>query len=146
MQKFRVLSIDDMIYQYPHIKESNIRIIIITKNKYEYNFVPLLELRFDDITRDETNDKLSFISKEDIHEIKRRIPDIKKAHIIYVCCDAGISRSPAVASALARYLGDSESYSELMWKYPYANKDIFQDLLLGLRNATMAKRNKAPDC
>lgn len=138
MQKFRVLSIDDMIYQYPYIKEGNIRIIIITKNKYEYNFVPLLELRFDDITRNETNEKLSFISKEDIDKIKRRIPDIKEARIIYVCCDAGISRSPAIASALARYLEDFESYSELMWKYPYANKDIFQDLLLGLRNATVA--------
>lgn len=146
MNKFRVLSISDMIYQYPHIKEGNIRIIIITKNKYEYNFVPLLELHFDDITQNETNKKLSFISKEDITEIKRRIPDIKEARIIYVCCDAGISRSPAVASALARYLEDFESYSDLMWRYPYANKDVFQDLLLGLRNVGVAKGITAPDC
>lgn len=127
-----------MIYKYPHIKEGNIQIIIITKNEYEYNFVPLLELYFDDISRDETNEKLSFITKEDIERIKRRIPTIEKASLVFVCCDAGISRSPAVASALARYLEDFASYSELMWKYPYANKDVFQDLLLGLRNAAVA--------
>ena len=133
MNKFQVLSISDMIYKYPHIEKEGIQIITITKNKYKYNFTPMLELKFDDIAKNETNNKLSFISKEQINTIKQKLPEIKRAALVFICCDAGISRSPAVASALARYLGYFDSYSELMWRYPYANKDVFQELLLGLR-------------
>lgn len=143
MNKFQVLSIEDMIYKYPTLhkeytfKEGDIQIITITKNKYNYPFKPLLILKFDDVTPNDINtlySKTKLINKNHIKKIKEKLADIEKAHLVYVCCDAGISRSPAVAKALAHYFGDIKSYSYLSYRYPFANSYVFETVLLGLKN------------
>ena len=146
MTEFKVLAIDDMIRAYPKLEEENVKVIIITrKNDYKYSFEPLLELGFDDVTKDdmlriseESRDKFIFISQEHIDSVAEKIPEIKKADVVYVCCDAGLSRSPAVASALAHFLGEAKSYGYITYRYPYANKDVFQTLLSGL-SASLSK-------
>ena len=141
MPLFKVGAIKDMIERYPRLNElynvnlDDVQIIVITTNKYQYNFKPLLELDFDDITKQDSG-KYKFISQQHIEKIIKKLPEIKKAYLLFICCDAGISRSPAVASALAHYLGDAEAYGNLTYRYPFANHDVFTELLLGLKTHT----------
>jgi len=138
MQKFQVSSITDMINRYPHLPEmftfkyGDIQVIIITKNEYDLGFSPLLTLDFDDVMKSDKHG--TFIQKKHIESIIEKLPEIKKALLVYVCCDAGISRSPAVASALAHFLGDAKSYGNITYRYPFSNNDVFTELLRGLRD------------
>lgn len=54
-------------------------------------------------------------------------------NVLILCCDAAISRSPAVAAAIARYLGQDDE--KLVWKNPaYApNMLVFRTLCQELR-------------
>ena len=125
-----------MIEEYSKIKELypfKVEIIVITRNKYEYSFKPLLELDFDDITSEYKPIGTISIQKKHIEKIKEKIPEIKTVDTVFVCCNAGLSRSPAVAKALAHYLHDKESFNYLAYRYPFANKDVFETLLLGLK-------------
>jgi len=138
MEKFQVLSITEMIEKYPHLPEyysfkpEDIQIIVITKNEYDYNFRPLLKLDFDDVMQSDKHGV--FIQPKHIDMLIEKLPEIKNALLVYVCCDAGISRSPAVASALAHFLGDAKSYGNLTYRYPFANHDVFEEVLRGLRD------------
>lgn len=143
MQKIQVKPIEDMIQDYPKIKKQysnkEIQVIVITKEKYEYSFKPLIHLKFDDITKQDlleikSKEHFTFISEEHVDSIYKKLPEIKNADVVFVCCDAGISRSPAVASAIAHHIGDAESYANITWKYPFANNDVFHAVLIGLRN------------
>lgn len=140
MMKFQVKSIEDMISYYPKLgrdysyREGEIQVIVITRNKYNYNFKPLLVLDFDDITSEYKPVGTMPIQKRHIESIIERLPKIKKANLVFVCCDAGLSRSPAVAKALSHYLCDLNSFNHLAYRYPFANKDVFETLLLGLKS------------
>ena len=128
--------------EYSKIKELypfKVEVIVITRNKYDYTFKPLLELDFDDITSEYKPARTIPIQKKHIEKIKEKIPEIKVADTVFVCCDAGLSRSPAVAKALSHYLHDIESFNYLAYRYPFANKDVFQTLLLGLKENTLGK-------
>lgn len=142
--KFKVLSISDMISFYPNLEKDNTEIIVITKdNRYKYNFTPLLQLDFDDFLKEdyskmdeELRKKFNLIEQRHVDKIVEKLPEIKNARQVFVCCDAGLSRSPAVAQALAHFFGDAISYGNLMWKHPFANKDVFEMTLLGLQGYT----------
>lgn len=150
MTEFKVLPIENMIRLYPELpkqysfKKGDIQIITITRDeKYEYNFTPLVELDFDDITKQDLNvmdkdiqKKFTFVSEKHVERVVEKLPEIKNAHIIFVCCDAGLSRSPAVAQALAHYLGEGREYCNLSYRYPFANNDVFETMLLGLQKHT----------
>lgn len=127
-----------MIYDYPKLKKEypfDIKVIVITRNKYKYNFKPLLELDFDDITSEYKPAGSVPIQQRHIEKIRKAIPEIQKASLVFVCCDAGLSRSPAVAKALSHYLHDIHSFNHLSYKYPFANKDVFEAVLIGLRKS-----------
>jgi len=150
MTEFKVMAIPDMIRNYPNLpkqysfKEGDIQIITITRDdKYEYNFTPLVELDFDDITKydlnvldEDTQKKFTFVSEKHVERLLEKLPEIKNAHLVFVCCDAGVSRSPAVAQALAHFLGEGKSYGNLTYRYPFANKDVFETVLIGLQKHT----------
>ncbi len=133
--KFQVKPIDDMIHDYPQIKKLNpdVVVIVITRNQYNYSFTPLLHLDFDDTTHQQPG--LLFIQKRHIDKIIEKIPEIQKASLVFVCCDAGISRSPAVAKALSHYLKDIPSFANLSYRYPFANKGVFETVLLELQKS-----------
>ena len=145
MNKFNVMSIPDMIDRYREF--DNIKVIVITKSDYHYPFEPLLKLDFQDITPNDIetlDDKSKFTLIQDRHidAIVDKLDDIRKSETIFVCCDAGISRSPAVASALAHYLGDAESYGYLTYRYPFANHYVFEKVLTGIRQKINSKLTK----
>jgi len=135
-----------MIYAYPKLgekysfKEGDIQIIVITREHYDYNFQPLLELNFHDVTKETLTNKMVIIGKRHVNKIIEKLPEIEKAFLVFVCCDAGLSRSPAVAKALAHYLQDIGSFTYLSYQYPYANHDVFETVLLGLRGDKMATK------
>jgi len=136
-----------MIYSYPNIpyeykNDEYIQIIFITRKKYDYPFVPLLNLDFDDVTKEYCPPGTKQVGKKHIKQIIEVLPKIKAASLVYVCCDAGISRSPAVAKALAHYLGEIESFTALSYKYPFANHDVFEYILLELRRNTKPLTSK----
>jgi len=135
-QKFQIKPIEDIIRDYSALKKIyplKMEVIVITRNKYDYSFTPLLELDFDDITSEYRSTETISINKEHIKKIKEKIPEIKAADTVFVCCDAGLSRSPAVAKALSHYLHDIQSFNYLAYRYPFANKDVFETLLIGLK-------------
>lgn len=139
--KFQVKPIDDMIQDYQQIKSSHpdVAVIVITRNKYEYSFKPLLHLDFDDITMERPG--MIAVEQRHIDSIIKKLPEIQKASIIFVCCDAGISRSPAVAKALAHYLHDITSFSRISYRYPYANQFVFETILQGLQHSKFKELN-----
>ena len=85
-----------MIYAYPHLgehysfKEGDIQIIVITREHYDYNFQPLLELNFNDVTQETLTNKAVIIGKRHVNKIIEKIPEIEKAHLVFVCCDINI--------------------------------------------------------
>lgn len=135
MQKFQVKPIDDMIEDYHQIKAEHpdVAVIVITRNKYNYSFKPLLHLDFDDVSTEYNPSGSVPVQEKHINKIIQKIPEIEQAKLVFVCCDAGLSRSPAIAKALSHYLGDIQSFTQLAYRYPFANKDVFETVLLGLR-------------
>ncbi len=122
MKKYIVLSIKEIIGAYKEIIRLYRKpiVIVITKDKYRFTFKPNLRLDFLDVKEGEDY----FITKQHVQRIKSIMQDIRKADVIIVGCDAGISRSPAVAAAIAYLLNDWHEYTSLLVKYPFMNKDV----------------------
>lgn len=141
IHKFQVKAIEDMIHDYHEIKSSHpdVVVIVITRNKYDYKFKPLLHLDFDDITMKRPG--MIAVEQRHIDSIIKKLPEIKKASVVFVCCDAGISRSPAVAKALSHYLHDIASFSRISYRYPYANQFVFETVLQGLQRSKFKELN-----
>lgn len=120
MRKYIVIPIEDIVTLYPQFKNDETAVIVITTNHYNYGFKPTLELDFFDVFK---GDK-GFITKKHAEKLRSKLPEIAKAKTIMIGCDAGISRSPAVAAAIATYLGDVWTYTDLITKYHYMNRDV----------------------
>ena len=116
------MQIEEIIERYPQFNKDETAIITITTNHYDYGFKPTLELNFYDVFKD---DKEHFITKDQVEKLKQELPKISTANNIIVGCDAGISRSPAVAYALAVHFQDHIEIINLHDAYPYMNSDIF---------------------
>lgn len=70
----------------------------------EENRVDLLELSFDDITKEHPNGRL--FSDDDAADVLDFLEaNCHRARVLMVHCEEGISRSSAVAAAAAQYLG-----------------------------------------
>lgn len=72
-----------------------------------------LLLRFDDITENSSNafnSEYAENTKSFIDELPEQITTL------YVCCDAGVSRSSAIAATINKYLGRDDLY---IWEDPH---------------------------
>ena len=75
--------------------------------------IPHIVEIFDDVDREIPGRSLSAEAAQRIaHFIKNVGPEIET---VYVCCDSGISRSSAIAAAVCRYFGISDSP---IWENP----------------------------
>ena len=127
MTKVSVFPINDFIHHSKtllSLKDIKYLVIFITDDltKYLYDF-KVVHLDFLDVFRDEEG----FIENRHLR-ILNKIP-FKKFNKIYVCCDGGISRSPAIASAIDKYLGNEEDYVIKISKYKYLNYDVHNEVL-----------------
>ena len=123
MRKYIVKPISDIIEYYDKLKDGKTVTIFITKKNYHFH--PTLKLEFDDVSKGEDG----FIQQHQIDAIHNMLPILSKQDIIIVGCDAGISRSPAVALAITDLLKDYEEGDEMMKYYPYLNEDIYSAIV-----------------
>lgn len=124
--KIEIMPIDSLLrvnHLYSNLCNS---IIFLSTRPNYYNFgcTPFLHLQIPDvtfsedpyvgITNDEISDLFTFLDNE-----------IIGTNTIYVCCDAGISRSPAVALFIANYIGDTTQSKRIDSQYPFLNNDLY---------------------
>ena len=68
----------------------------------------ILLLHFQDIIDDKRVEAFSSEQAEQIVHFWKQICDNEQIECVFVCCDAGMSRSPAIAAALMRELGQND--------------------------------------
>jgi len=124
-------SIKDIIEKYPELEKTykKISTIVITKQKYRYNFNPTLRLAFLDVEKGDDD----FIRKIHADKLSSIMPELQKSDLIIVACDAGLSRSPAVAYAIAWQLNDEMDAIDISNNYRFLNKDVFRFLRKEMR-------------
>ena len=118
--RFIIKPIHEIISQYDELTKHDDKIltIFISQSKYKYDF-SALHLKFDDVRQGEDR----FISDKDCEEIWKI--DVYKYDLILIGCDAGLSRSPAVASALFK-INDMDDVSEkIRYNNKFYNVDVY---------------------
>lgn len=123
--KIQILSIKAFKY-YKKYSDKNIKVIASTSSNEKLKEVKRknkLVLYYDDIT----NGKRAF-NKKHAKQIKRFMKKISKKDVIYCLCDAGISRSSAIAAVLNKYYNGDDSKIWNDWHYE-PNKHIYTMLL-----------------
>ena len=68
-----------------------------------------LVLHFQDLDDDKSADAFQVSHAEQIVRFYKQIRDNDRINCIFVCCDGGISRSPAIAAALMREQGQNDN-------------------------------------
>jgi predicted protein tyrosine phosphatase len=119
--KIEIMPIQDLL-RIPFLRNNlGTAIVFVTENPDYYDFgltqFTLLNVPDSDIFND-----------NEIEQFKDILEDIEVYETIYVCCDAGISRSPAVALYIAEYFGEKEQAEEIKSKYIHLNKDLYERL------------------
>jgi len=123
--KIQILSIKEFKY-YKKYSDKNIKVIASTSSDDKLKEVKKknkLVLYYDDIT----SGKRAFNVKH-AKKIKRFMKKISEKDIIYCLCDAGISRSSAIACALSKYYNGDDSNIWNDWHFE-PNKHIYTMLL-----------------
>lgn len=123
--KIQILSIKEFKY-YKKYLDKNIKVIASTsfdEKLKEIKRKNKLVLYYDDIT----SGKRAF-NKKHAKQIKRFMKKISKKDTIYCLCDAGISRSSAIAAVLSKYYNGDDSNILNDWHYE-PNKHIYKLLL-----------------
>lgn len=124
------MSIQDLL-RIPHLKSSyKHAIIFITTNPEYYDFgcTRFIQLNIADTDTPNISDcdfqKIYYFAKKECNQFET----------VYVCCDAGLSRSPAVALYIAymqyknNTLDESVKINEILEKYQFLNTNLFDSL------------------
>jgi len=123
MTEIKVMSIQDLLH-IPDLKNSTDYIIVFITTKPDYyNFGYTRFYHFNIADTD-----MPVIKKVDIKKIQD-ICNCGKYYKIYVCCDAGLSRSPAVAHFLAVKLHEFKQAEEIEKKYRFLNQALYKKLM-----------------
>lgn len=123
--KIQILSIKEFKY-YKKYLDKNIKVIASTsfdEKLKEIKRKNKLVLYYDDIT----SGKRAF-NKKHAKQIKRFMKKISKKDTIYCLCDAGISRSSAIAAVLSKYYNGDDSNILNDWHYE-PNKHIYNTMI-----------------
>ena len=123
MIKIEVMPIEQLL-RIPNLYNRDYTtIIFITTNPGYYDFGGTLFIQLNIADTD-----APVISKQDIIRLRNSISWMKH-DTIYVCCDAGLSRSPAVARFLAVKLGEFHQAEEIIKKYRFLNITLYYKLM-----------------
>jgi len=134
VKQFVIKSITDLIYDYKKLVSQckNPLFIFITTNKYDYDFDAVV-LDFKDVSIGEEG----FITEKHTNILKGI--DFNEYDGWFIGCDAGYCRSPAVASAVCRYMGWNKASDNLKNKYQYMNMDVYGYIVTKLCGEVMKK-------
>lgn len=120
------------------VKEPCIIISITDPDKLLNNFaatakiIDVCRLQFDDVDRETKRGAETLMSFDDAMKIKRFVERYKnRVNTIVVHCEAGISRSAAVAAAIGKYLNGDDSFVFDNPKY-YPNMHCYSTTLKAL--------------
>ena len=124
VKSFVIESIGDITYDYEKLVSQckNPLFIFITTNEYDYDFDAVV-LDFNDVSIGEEG----FI--EDRHVDILKSIDFYKYDGWFIGCDAGLSRSPAVASAICRYMKLDKESDNLNDKYRFMNIGVYEFII-----------------
>lgn len=127
MVKIIVRSIPDVIDSYKKIKNGRTCTVFITKQ--HYNWSPSMIVHFGDVDKDDKD----FINNSQIDMIKSIVHMAPTLDTLIVACDVGISRSPAVAAAIAELIYDIPQANALKYRYKHLNWDVYMALTKGCK-------------
>lgn len=127
IKRFVIKSITDLIYDKEQLTSQckNPLFIFISTNKYDYDF-EAVTLDFNDVSIGEEG----FINQKHIDILKGI--NFKDYDGWFIGCDAGMCRSPAVASAILRYVGWDRASDNIKIKYRYINMDVYGFIVANL--------------
>ena len=125
MTKYIVKPIEDIIDYSDELREGKTVTIFITEYLDRYKFAPTLWLNFPDVDKGEEG----FIKDYQIKSIINFCEICKFQDTVIVGCDAGLSRSPAIACAIASINGDIEESKRLKETHRFLNKYIYTEIL-----------------
>jgi predicted protein tyrosine phosphatase len=111
-------------------QRKDIAVILITTKTYEYDFgdIPVLILSFLDVAVNQPG----FICFDDVQKIRGFLPVIKEKKKVYIGCDQGMNRSPAVAMALSDHLDLPFDKNYLKRTYKNPNLDVYEFIKMNL--------------
>jgi predicted protein tyrosine phosphatase len=73
-----------------------------------------------------------FITLKEIKLIRELAKDVEAFRFnVCVCCDAGLSRSPAVAAAIAHLAKEPLIEQSILYQYKFLNNDIYKSIIGG---------------
>jgi hypothetical protein len=121
--KIKIMSIQDLL-RIPNLHNSfKDAIVFVTTNPNYYDFGYILQLNIADTDAPTITNcdlaRLSYFAKR----------ESGKFQTVYVCCDAGLSRSPAVALYIATRLDNSDTIGNIKDGYWFLNKPLFDKLM-----------------
>lgn len=122
--KIKVMSIQDLL-QIPNLSDSFRHMVIFVSTKPNYYDFGWTFFRYFNIA-DTDAPVISDYAKFTLKQIGEHC---KLYETVYVCCDAGLSRSPAIALYLAYKIKDSEQIASLKAKFRFLNQKIFEMLM-----------------
>lgn len=118
-----VKPIQDIIDMYSELEQGVTISIFVTKKVY--SMIPSLLLKIKDVGKEEDG----FINRDEINAIYNFSEIFKHCDTLLIGCDAGISRSPAVALGIAYIIKDGKQYGYLEYHYPHYNRDILDAII-----------------
>jgi hypothetical protein len=108
------------------------RIIIISNVYRDIDEFTHNRFRFSDVMDGEPG----FINQKEIAELREAAKDIEAFRWnVCVCCDAGLSRSPAVAAALAHLAKEPLIEQSIIYQHKFMNNDIYNAIINGGKGA-----------
>ena len=123
MTEIKIMSIDQLL-RIPDLDNYRIGILLITTKPNYYNFGQAKTIYLD--IADTYAPIIEYYHIARLHEF---IYWGKSYNTIYVCCDAGLSRSPAVAMFLAQKIEEYKQAADISEKYRFLNQAIYSKLI-----------------
>lgn len=130
-QKITVNAIPDIINKINEQKKSaaeTISVIFITTRNYNYDWENIAVLHLDFLDVDAEIQRPGSINTNHLNQLKEFLPTIQKSDHIYVGCDRGIGRSPAVALFIAEYIDSTKDIQSIQDTYHFMNYTVYQYL------------------
>ena len=125
MPEIKIMSIQNLLHIEGLHNNNNIAIVFVTTKPDYYAFTFTFYIHLNIADTDEP-----VIDKKAINSLKLLLDfECKYYSTIYVCCDAGLSRSPAVALFLACKLSQFEQAEEIEKKYRFLNQALYKKLM-----------------
>ena len=123
MTEIKIMAIQDLLHLHALKNSSDCMIVFITTKPNYYNFG---YTRFYHLSIADTDAPI--IKKVDVKKIQD-ICNCGKYYKIYVCCDAGLSRSPAVAHFIAVKIGEFCQAEAIEERYRFLNQALYNKLM-----------------